>query len=31
MRMIRSSRLGKRGERVVTIVERDVMDANAFA
>ena len=25
--MIRSSRLGKRGERVVTIVRRDAMDA----
>jgi hypothetical protein len=27
----RASRLGMRGERVVTIVGRDAMDANAFA
>jgi len=27
----RPSRLGKRGERVVTIVERDAVDAEVFA
>ena len=31
MRMMCSSRLGKRGERVVTIVGRDAMDARGVA